>query len=61
MLLDGFFLWLGVGMTPGLLYAVIRYGLPVLIAGICIVARIIRDCTGAFFEGFRQGGVTKRP
>lgn len=48
-------------MTLGLLYAVIRYGLPVLIAGICIVARIIRDCTGAFFEGFRQGGVTKRP
>jgi len=52
VLLDGFFLRLGVGMTPGLLYAVIRYGMPVLIAGICVIGRIRRDCTEAFVEGF---------
>ena len=58
-MLDGFFLWLGVGMILGLLYAVIRYGVPVIIVGICVIACIMRDCTGAFVEGFRRGGYTE--
>ncbi len=54
-MLNGFFLCLGVGMALGLLYALIRYGIPVLAMGVTVILGIVRDCIGAFVKGFREG------
>lgn len=55
MFLGSFFLWLGIGMVLGLVYAVIRYGVPVLVTGVAVIFGIARDCSKAFVKGLREG------
>lgn len=61
MFLSGFFVWLGIGMSLGLLYALIKYGAPVFLMGIAVVLSIIFDCAKAFARGFTGAESRPRP
>jgi|GEM_PF-5736882 hypothetical protein len=55
MFLGSVFLWFGIGMALGLVYAVIRYGVPILVMGVAVIFGIARDCSKAFAKGFWEG------